>query len=80
MTDQTTNPYEARARTRKVRAICKALRSEAGGRFSADQLATIAANMTAAERQVIADVAGTHAPSDRTWAAVVKALRNTYRS
>lgn len=76
------NPHAKRARTRKVRALCRAAR-EVGRRLAPVEGAHIPGLALAhwleraheEEWNKLADMAGTHSPSRFTRARVVTALR-----
>jgi hypothetical protein len=74
-TAHATSVHEAKARARKVMAIvllCPAgTTREANARCAAHLAA-----MPQADRDMIAAAAGCNRPSEKTWAAVVEAIRN----
>lgn len=72
-----TNGFERRARTKKVRALCLAIRISAP---QADRrhLGRWAAKATARDRQIVAQIAKVWIPSDATWIRVTRSL-NVYR-
>jgi hypothetical protein len=70
----TTNPHERRARTRKVRRLCRVVRSVGSLRFTPFELAYWVKRAGPDVRAAIAHRAGVASPSDETWARVVTAL------
>ena len=72
------NQFERRARTRKVRLICRVLRLASAGRQGNEGLRLSAERMTTEDREMVARLAGVNSPSTTTWANVVRALGRTY--
>ena len=69
------NHFEKRARTRKVRRICKAIREANSYGWKGHQLALFAIRLTVPQWMDVALVAGTRLPSPATIIRVVRALR-----
>lgn len=70
------NPYMAKARTRKARKIAIAIR-DAGRGMSAEELARAAVRMHPEDRLTVASAVGVNPPSDSTWRKVVWYLRHS---
>ncbi len=68
------NHFEKRARTRKVRRICKAVRDANDYGWKSYQLAAFVLRLTTAEWLAVASSAGFVAASDATRRRVVRAL------
>ena len=73
-----TNRFEKKARTLKVRRICRAIRLASAGRQGNDGLRLSVERMTADNRLMIARIAGVNPPSATTWASVVRRMALTY--